>query len=282
MKVLQLIQDYTGILITFFVVGCGVSLVRTLRRDLSEQAKKWLKLCEWCLIPPGFAALFILLQQRSVSYFALYPKETIAAYASVAVVSILLLLQKKQDRVFLGWIRGMFGVPGLIFSVLLLGQYFQSPQRFEEMRTTYTKLAAAKGEKAPDFGFVLLSSREKRQLSDYRGRVVLLNVWATWCVPCLKEMPDLDTLQRKFTKDGLVIINLSDESIEVIERYLAKNPMVTSHGRVERRDVPEFYQFGGARPTTFLINSHGEVVEAIVGARDLNYFERTVMPILFP
>ena len=178
----------------------------------------------------------------------------------------------------LAWLGGLLGVRGVIFSIILVGMFFQSPKKFEEIRATYINLAATEGKIAPDFSFTLLSNREIRRLTDYRGQVVLLNIWATWCAPCLKEMPDLDELQKKFGSAGLVVINLSDESLEAVDKYLSKRPMATTHGRVEKREVPEFYQFGGARPTSFLIGVNGEVMLSIVGAKDLKYFESIVTP----
>jgi hypothetical protein len=80
----------------------------------------------------------------------------------------------------------------------------------------------------------------------------------------------------RFKDAGLEVINVSDESVEVIEKYLLKNPMVTTHGRVGRQEVPDIYQFGGARPTSFLIGSDGRILESIIGAKDLGYFERIV------
>ncbi len=274
MNIVQLITEHAALLLTLFVVGCVVSFVRQFRGDLSARSKSLLKLLEWCLLPPGFAAIFVTVQQGSVRYFALHPYWTIAAFLGIAVLSGYLIFETKKKRhALLTWFGGLFGIPGAVFSLLLLGLYVRSPEQFESIRATYINLAATEGEMAPDFAFTLLSNRETRQLSDYRGKVVLLNIWATWCVPCLKEMPDLDKLQKKFGGADFVVINLSDESLATIDQYLAKHPMVTTHGRVERSEVPEFYQFGGARPTSFLISAGGNVIESIVGARDLKYFE---------
>jgi thiol-disulfide isomerase/thioredoxin len=279
MKIVQLIAQHATFLIVLFVVGCTVSLVRAFRKNLSTNQSKLLKLLEWCLLPPGFAGVFVTLQQQSVRYFALYPGWTITAFLGVVAFSVLLMVEKKKERhAFRAWLGGLVGVPGVVFSFVLLGLYFQSPRKFEQVRATYIDVANTVGKTAPNFVFTLLSNREERQLADYRGRTVLLNIWATWCVPCLKEMPDLDRLQKKLGGERLVVINLSDESFEVVERYLSKHPMVTTHGLVEKKDVPEFYQFGTARPTSFVIGANGEVIESIVGARDLKYFE-SVIPI---
>lgn len=274
MGIISLIQTYSLLLFAFFAAGCVVSLVREFRKGLQPKTDRLLKLLEWILLPPGFAAIFVTVQQHSVRYFALYPQGTVAVFVGVAVLSVLLIVAKrKKSSALLAWLGGLLGVPVTVFSLLLLGMYFQSPKQFEQLRATYGKLAATEGKSAPNFSFTLMANREARQLADYRGKIVLLNIWATWCAPCLKEMPDLDRLQKKYGDAGLVVINLSDESLEIIDRYLAKHPMVTTHGRVERTAVPEFYQFGGARPTTFLIGANGEVIETVVGAKDMGYFE---------
>jgi thiol-disulfide isomerase/thioredoxin len=277
MKFVQLILEHSMLCLVLFAIGCVVSLARELRSNLPAEKTRILKLLDWCLLPPGFAVIFITLQQHSTRYFALYPKWTIAAFLGTAALGAFLIFEKKKKRhPLLSWFGELFGVPAVAFSLILLGLYLKSPERVEKIRATYANLAATEGKIAPDFAFLLLSSREKRQLADYRGKVVLVNTWATWCVPCLKEMPDLDRLQKKFQSAGLIVINLSDERLELIDQYLAKHPMVTTHGRVEKRDIPEFYQFGGARPTSFLIGAQGEVIDSIVGAKDLKYFESLV------
>ncbi|MCY3621939.1 MAG: TlpA disulfide reductase family protein [Gammaproteobacteria bacterium] len=72
-----------------------------------------------------------------------------------------------------------------------------------------------------------------RQLSDFRGRVVLLHVWATWCGPCIAAMPGLEALEEHYRDQGLTVVNLSDESADVIQDWLATNPTDMVHGRVD-------------------------------------------------
>ena len=90
-------------------------------------------------------------------------------------------------------------------------------------------------------------------------------------------MPGLNELQEQFESEGLMVLNLSDESFQKIEGYLVKHPMVTTHIRVESgQDVPEFYKFGRLRPTSFLISPNGEVVETVIGSKDISYFKDIV------
>jgi peroxiredoxin len=62
-------------------------------------------------------------------------------------------------------------------------------------------------------------------LKQLRGKVVLVNFWATWCPPCRKEMPDLDALYRQFRDQGLVILAISDEDASKVKQFLAEKPV---------------------------------------------------------
>src|SRR5262249_35822628 len=72
-------------------------------------------------------------------------------------------------------------------------------------------------------------------LAGLRGRVVLLNFWATWCPPCRKEMPDMEKLYREFEKKGLTVLAVSDEDRETVAGYLLKQnysfPVLLDPGR---------------------------------------------------
>jgi len=79
----------------------------------------------------------------------------------------------------------------------------------ELLKGTLAKFQLAKQAKPlPDLGF-LDADDKPLKLGDYRGKTVLLNFWATWCGPCVKEMPSLDRLQAELGKDGFVVLPLS-------------------------------------------------------------------------
>ncbi len=110
-------------------------------------------------------------------------------------------------------------------------------------------------------------------LEEHRGKVVLVNLWATWCPPCRKEMPDLERLQQDFGDQGLVILNLSDEKASTITTYLDKNPMSTQHGRLDSFPWPT-----GGRPTSYVVDRQGIVRKAILGARHYEQFLAMIRP----
>lgn len=116
------------------------------------------------------------------------------------------------------------------------------------------------------------------RISDYRGKVVVLNFWATWCPPCRKEMPDLNRLAAAHPAGDVVVLTISDETWEAIGQYTARSPMSTVVGRFTS-DVPEGAIAAMAyrgRPTTLVIDREGHVRKQLVGARDFAFFEETV------
>jgi thiol-disulfide isomerase/thioredoxin len=133
-------------------------------------------------------------------------------------------------------------------------------------------------EKAPDFTFELLPDGTSQALSRYRGKVVVLNIWATWCGICIDEMPTLDRLQRQYGKDGLVVIAVSDESAMQMAKYAALEQMSFVKVRVNAAtpDAKWYVGQGVARPVTHVIDRNGILRETLVGGQDYNRFEGVI------
>jgi len=94
-------------------------------------------------------------------------------------------------------------------------------------------------------------------LADFKGKVVLLNFWATWCTPCRREMPLLSKLQGEHANDGLVVLYLSLEEPGVLTEFLRKNRFDGVHGRLA--DAAPFYNAGKFYPLSYLISREGRV-----------------------
>jgi cytochrome c biogenesis protein CcmG/thiol:disulfide interchange protein DsbE len=97
----------------------------------------------------------------------------------------------------------------------------------------------------------------RHALSDLRGKVVLLNFWATWCVPCRREMPMLSNVHRQHADEGLVVLYVSLEDPDVIARFRSANSFDGIHGRLDQ--AADFYGAGKFYPLTYLITRDGRV-----------------------
>jgi peroxiredoxin len=124
------------------------------------------------------------------------------------------------------------------------------------------------GHRAPDFVLPTLDGREVR-LSDYRGHVVFLNFWATWCGPCKVEMPAMERLYREYRRQGFAILAVSTDE----EGAAVTRPFRDSLGlSFTIAHDPEMIagRLYGVRtlPITFLVNREGVITHKIFGARD--------------
>lgn len=132
-----------------------------------------------------------------------------------------------------------------------------------------------------DFSFRLVSSDEDVRFSELRGRVVLVNIWATWCAPCRFELPELNRLQSDYRAAGLVVLNLSDEPRADLLTYQEELPLSTMSAYVDPLDVPEPLRRNfSIRPTSFVIDRDGILRATALGMRSYDQFESMVEPYL--
>lgn len=142
-----------------------------------------------------------------------------------------------------------------------------------------TPLNTSSFTQAPDVQFETLEGKPFR-LSEARGRVVLLNFWATWCIPCREEIPILNAMQHDLEARGLKVVgaSLTDTAAGIndyqkeVRRF--EYEVVTGGGEAEA-------SFGGTPlPTTYLIDRQGRIRQKIIGARDRAGWEAAVKPLL--
>ena len=122
----------------------------------------------------------------------------------------------------------------------------------------------------PEFSLQDLSGKTWT-FADLRGKVVLLNFWATWCPPCRKEMPDLQTLHDRFQSKGFVVLGISDEEATKVEPFIRKRkvsfPVLLDPGR----KVNEMFVVEGI-PKTFVYDRQGKLVAQSIDMRTQKQF----------
>ena len=145
-----------------------------------------------------------------------------------------------------------------------------------------TALAAEADRIAPRFAVRTLDGKAFR-LETQRGNPVILDFWATWCVPCRKSMPHLDRLQQRYTREGLVVLGLSvdEDPPASVKRF---GQRMGSNFRLAMADEKLLDLYGPIRmlPTTFFINRRGEVVRRTVGYLDAETLDAYVQELFQP
>jgi peroxiredoxin len=132
---------------------------------------------------------------------------------------------------------------------------------------------------APEFALQDSAGKTAR-LKDYRGKVVLLDFWATWCKGCKEEIPWFSGFARKYAADGLRVVGVSldDDGWKVLKPFLAS---VNVPYRIILGDEATTKEYGiGAMPDTFLIDRHGRIAAAYTGLVDRDNVESNIRAIL--
>ncbi|MBI1899379.1 MAG: TlpA family protein disulfide reductase [Acidobacteria bacterium] len=144
--------------------------------------------------------------------------------------------------------------------------------------------AAVKGEKerkpAPEFALKDADGRAA-SLRDYRGKVVLLNFWATWCGPCKIEIPWFAEFEQKYKDRGFAVIGISldEEGWSVVKPYITEMK-VNYRMLVGNDSVSELYGGVESLPTTFVIDRQGKIASAHVGLVSKSVYENEIRHLL--
>jgi cytochrome c biogenesis protein CcmG/thiol:disulfide interchange protein DsbE len=120
-------------------------------------------------------------------------------------------------------------------------------------------LALEKGDRAPDFSAPSLDGKGNVGLAQFRGKVVYLDFWASWCAPCLKAIPEIEAMRKELPADKfqVVAVNLDQEPKKAL-RFLEKNPIGYPSASDPKGHLPK--QFGvDTMPTSYLIDGEGVI-----------------------
>ena len=121
--------------------------------------------------------------------------------------------------------------------------------------------------KAPDFGLDDLTGK-RVTLKEQRGKVVFLNFWATWCPPCIQEMPTMEKLHQDLEKEGSVILAINfQETPDQVKEFFRQHRLTFTALLDRDGKVFELYQ-AWALPMSAVVNKRGELVGKVMGYRD--------------
>jgi peroxiredoxin len=168
-------------------------------------------------------------------------------------------------------IRLKDGLLGLliIVALVLLALRFQKPGSGNpELESDLGQFKPQAGYLAPRFTLRNLKGNLEG-LDDHSGKVIVVNFWATWCVPCVKEMPSFEALYRRYRSKGLTLLAISldkDGSSKVqefVDKYKLSFPVLMDTDGIAEKLYPSF-----TIPFTYVIDKQGRVAARVDGAKD--------------
>ena len=107
---------------------------------------------------------------------------------------------------------------------------------------------------------------QSHSLKQYQGKTIFINFWATWCKPCIQEMPSITEMQNILQNENIIFLMASNESPEQIEEFINTRDYKFNFVRIENSEEMNVQ----ALPTTFIFNKKGELVFSETGSREWN------------
>ena len=141
--------------------------------------------------------------------------------------------------------------------------------------------------KAADFTLVGVNG-ETIKLSDYAGKVIILDFWATWCPPCVKEIPHFNELAKEYADEGLVVLGVSVDrgGEDVVKGFMKERIPISYPVAMTNPETYATYQGyipaaeQGGIPFTFVIDRKGNITQRYVGYRSKEVFIKAIKPLL--
>ncbi|MDJ0806853.1 MAG: TlpA disulfide reductase family protein [Gammaproteobacteria bacterium] len=178
-----------------------------------------------------------------------------------------------MQRYYLIWnvLRHLNNLPvALALGCFLMPHYVGA----EQPPLSYSMTALPVPQAAADFTLADMDD-ETYTLSHYRGKVVMLNFWATWCPPCRREMPSLERLYNKLKDQGFVVIAVNQfEDPDLVFEFTGRLSLVPTFPILFDRDsrVAEKFEVKGL-PTTYLLDKEGRIRYRAIGGREFDHIE---------
>lgn len=194
-----------------------------------------------------------------------------AFFGLIGLVLGLLHLARRTGRNGLAWAGIALSALGIVASIGIAAWLLPKAKTvWREVTATLdwetSEFEEWKGATAPDFTLTSLEGQTLK-LSDWRGRRVILDFWATWCPPCVKEIPHFIQLRNEIPESELIIVGISREDEPTLRDFVRRKGI--NYPIASARDLPAPYSNVRAIPTTFFIDRRGVIQEVLVGYHNL-------------
>jgi thiol-disulfide isomerase/thioredoxin len=200
-------------------------------------------------------------------------KAGIIALLVWAVWSIVKVIRKQQKIIPSSNEEWRRLVSELLFAGVMIFLFFWIQKTFQGQINT---VLDAKNKPLQGLSFINLQTSQPDSLAAYKGKVVIVNLWATWCGPCLSELPELDQLQNEYGKE-IAILALSDERAEIIEQFRKSKSYRMIMGPYQHHPLLDSLN---SRPVSILLNKNQEIQDVVIGAKGIGFFKKWVKPYL--
>ena len=193
----------------------------------------------------------------------------VIAYSIFTIARTILQSKKKQtarSKLFKSVASDLISIGIGVFALFIIEKNYQQP---------LDNVMQSQNEKFPSFRFLETSAAVEHAIENSLGRITIINYWATWCGPCRKELPDLDSLQKKYKSSGLKVIAVSDENLQTVREYLQDKDFTFTTGVITVSN--QTLDGINTRPVSILLDQKGKVLDMIVGSRGFTFFDKWVI-----
>ncbi len=187
-------------------------------------------------------------------------------------------IRRKHARNMMAWWGVWLSIAGIIFSVGFGVLYYQAYKKVAaikaELRSNEVSVEQWDGALAPDINVKTLDG-QTIELSKLRGKRVVLDFWATWCSPCVKEIPHFIRLFNETSRDQVTVLGISSEDESTLKPFVKKHAI--GYLIASAKDLPSPYKDVQSIPTTFFIDRNGVIQSIAVGYHDFDALKQQAL-----